>query len=221
MDQLTIYTSADGSHTIYSDKYHQHYHSVHGAIQESVHVFINAGLKAIALPEVSILEIGFGTGLNCFLTFLESERSNLKISYTAIEPEPLSNKMISKLNFPEALDVSYKKHHLQKIHQCAWDRFETISANFHLKKIQEMVQETLFVEEFDLVYYDAFGPGAQPELWTEEVLSIVCKTLKIGGVFVTYCAKGEVKRILKRNGLTVESLPGPPGKREMIRAIKI
>jgi tRNA U34 5-methylaminomethyl-2-thiouridine-forming methyltransferase MnmC len=226
--ERTLITTADGSHSLYVKELDEHYHSIHGAIQESIHVFINTGLKFIAeknKSEISILEIGFGTGLNALLTCLEAEKLNLKINYTSIEAFPLDNVLINELNYAELLSAKEKeKSHLQTIfnelHSCEWEKEISISKNFTLHKIKNTLQEIKFEKSFDLIYFDAFGPRVQPEMWTEELFSKIYNVTKPNGCLVTYCAKGEVKRTLKKVGFTVETLPGPPRKREMVRADK-
>jgi tRNA U34 5-methylaminomethyl-2-thiouridine-forming methyltransferase MnmC len=236
MEQKIIITS-DGSHSIYVPELNEHYHSIHGAIQESNHVFIEAGLKPFLLPssslrsmlagEVKILEIGFGTGLNALLTFLAAENSDLKINYTTIEAFPLKEEIVKELNYVSQLNVKEDlKIKLQNIfeafHSCEWEKDVSISEHFTFKKILAALQSTRLAEkQFDLIYFDAFGPPVQPEMWTEEVFSKIAAATKQGGVLVTYCAKGEVKRTLKKAGFSIENLPGPPGKREMVRAVKV
>jgi len=224
-----IVTTTDGSHSIFIPDLNEHYHSIHGAIQESRHVFIEAGLKYIpSSPNaISVLEIGFGTGLNALLTILESQNSNLKIIYTSIEAFPLSDEIVRQLNYASELkqDANTYKVDLQNsfdtMHQSEWGKEILISENFNFKKIQKTLQETeLKDQEFDLIYFDAFGPPVQPEMWTEEIFSKIFSATKPHGILVTYCAKGEVKRTLKKVGFQIQNLPGPPGKREMIRAVK-
>lgn len=228
MERKIIITS-DGSHSIYIPEMNEHYHSIHGAIQESKHVFIEAGLKYVTQTsrELNILEIGFGTGLNALLTFLESQNSNLKINYTSIEAFPLSIEIIAELNYASQLDQHNNFENpdpqsaFNKMHNAEWEKEIFITERFKFKKIRNTLQETILkTEEFDLIYFDAFGPPVQPEMWTEEVFSKIASSAKPGGILVTYCAKGEVKRTLKKCGFIIENLPGPPGKREMVRAMK-
>jgi tRNA U34 5-methylaminomethyl-2-thiouridine-forming methyltransferase MnmC len=224
-----IITTSDGSHSIYIPELNENYHSIHGAIQESKHVFIDAGLKLLGKREkINILEVGFGTGLNALLTLIENINSELRISYTAIESFPLNEKFFLKLNYVSLLNQfnDLQKKDLSDIfnrmHQSEWDKDVLISELFKLKKVNNTFQETILKNNvFDLIYFDAFGPPVQPEMWTDQIFSKVAASAKPGAILVTYCAKGEVKRILKRTGFIVESLPGPPGKREMIRAIKV
>jgi tRNA U34 5-methylaminomethyl-2-thiouridine-forming methyltransferase MnmC len=220
-----IITTSDGSHSIYIPELDENYHSVHGAIQESKHVFIEAGLK-YSLPrfsEINILEIGFGTGLNALLTLIESNNSKSNIHYTSIEAFPVSMEMANELNYVSLLNEEEVdlKTIFNRLHSCEWEIDNRISGNFSLRKIKDTLQKTGFGnEEFNLIYFDAFGPPTQPEMWTEEIFSKLYSALTHNGSLVTYCAKGEVKRTLKKVGFRVETLPGPPGKREMVRAVR-
>jgi tRNA U34 5-methylaminomethyl-2-thiouridine-forming methyltransferase MnmC len=215
-----LVVTADGSSSIYIPELNEHYHSVHGAIQEAKHVFIEAGLKFIqsSFKKVRLLEIGFGTGLNCFLTFLESINLNTQINYTAIEPFPLTKDFISKLNYVEQLNTSQFVSVYNAIHGSG--DAVNLSEQFLLKKIYKKIHEVELAEKYNLVYFDAFGPRVQPEMWTAEVFEKIYNAMDENGALVTYCAKGEVKRTLKSIGFTVETLKGPPGKREMVRAVK-
>jgi len=221
-----VIITADGSNSLYIKELDEGYHSVHGAIQESTHVFINAGFKKVCSNvgettcEINILEIGLGTGLNVLLTLLDAKNSNIKINYTAIEPYPIDTDVAEHLNYVQLLSDEKLQMIFEKIHTCDWDLPIKFSENFSFCKIKNTVQQCVLDTKYDLIYFDAFAPRVQPELWTEEVFSKIYSATKPGGVLVTYCAKGEVKRVLKRSGFEVESLQGPPGKREMIRAIK-
>ena len=221
-----IIKTADGSHSIYVKDLDEHYHSIHGAIQEAKHVFIKMGLKHIAsiLPapdaEINILEIGLGTGLNTFLTFIETENSKEKINYIALEAFPVSVELVNQLNYLELLNELKNQSIFNKIHTCEWNNKNVFSNQFTFRKINNTLQQIVFDDTFDLIYYDAFGPRVQPEMWTEDVFSKLYSATKPDGCLVTYCAKGEVKRTLKKVGYTVETLQGPPGKREMVRAVK-
>lgn len=221
-----IIKTADGSHSIYVKELDEHYHSIHGAIQEAQHVFIKMGLTHIgsALPApstpINILEIGLGTGLNAFITFMEARKAGLTINYTSIEAYPISPELANKLNYVELLNGQNDQNIYDKIHSSEWDKKNTLSNEFTLHKIKNTIQQCVFEGEYDLIYFDAFGPRVQPEMWIEDVFSKLYAVTKPNGCLVTYCAKGEVKRTLKKVGFTVETLQGPPGKREMVRAVK-
>lgn len=210
----------DGSSTLFVPELDEHYHSIHGALQESLHVFIEAGLKSREARSISILEIGFGTGLNAWLTAMEALKSDLHLEYMAIEKYPLTGKEIAGLNY--AREEGYTTHLalFNKIHAAEWESLQTINSNFSLHKIQGDLHDFNANKAFDLVYFDAFAPSAQPDLWTEAIFEKMFTALKAGGSLVTYCAKGQVKRNMKAVGFTIEALPGPPGKREMTRAVK-
>ena len=218
-----IITTADGSHSLFVAELNEHYHSVHGAIQESEHVFINHGLRAVdsEKKKIRILEIGMGTGLNVFLTFLYSVSSSGYIDYTAIEPFPLEVATIKALNYVGLLKAEKHSDIFSTIHSSPWnEKGYHLSDTFLFEKVKNKIQEIDFAEPFDLVYFDAFAPRSQPEMWTGEVFNRLFSVMSRGGIIVTYCAKGEVKRTMKNSGFTVETLPGPPGKREMTKAIR-
>ena len=219
-----IVLTADGSSSIFSEENNQHYHSHFGAMQESVHIFIEAGLCSDALAHlerVSILEIGFGTGLNALLTCLKAEELHQKIYYESIELHPLTQQEIAQLNYPALLPHAHAETLFSALHNAQWNKTEAISENFTLLKRQISATDATYVHEaFDLVYFDAFSPEAQPALWTKEVFETIYHSMKKGGILLTYCAKGSVKRTLKEVGFQIEKLPGPIGKREILRAGK-
>jgi tRNA U34 5-methylaminomethyl-2-thiouridine-forming methyltransferase MnmC len=215
-----IITTADGSHTIYVPRLDEHYHSVHGAVQESNHIFISNGFGYCKADPVSILEIGFGTGLNAFLTAVISNKGTREVFYTSIEKYPLDTEIISLLNHYKFAGENSREI-FQIIHSVPWNISVNISKNFTLKKIEADFTKERLTGKYDLIYFDAFGPDKQPEMWTKELFSEISDITNKNGVFVTYSAKGEVKRNLKACGFDVMLLPGPPGKRQMIRAIKI
>lgn len=223
MDRKIIKT-ADGSVTIHLPEWDEQYHSKHGAVQEARHVFIKMGLhyfqKENEDSEISILEIGFGTGLNAFITFLETQKLQISINYTGVEAYPVTPDEISELNYPEILSAKEQGGIFQLMHQCRWEKFQRISGNFSLCKLQKKFEEISDKERYDIIYFDAFGARVQPGLWTEEIFKIMFEALKPGGILVTYSAKGSVRRNLQKVGFFVERLPGPPGKREMLRAVK-
>ena len=222
---MTLFLTEDGSHSVYSEQLGVSYHSKHGAIQETQHVFINGGLEYILqqLPtEINILEIGFGTGLNAFMTYLESERQPMPatINYFAIEAYPLSMEQIFQLNYVEQLDAAGYQDVFFKMHSSDWSDIHPLSKNFNFQKLLMNFEDIDFHNLMDLIYFDAFAPDVQPQLWEENLMQKMFKALRSQGVLTTYCAKGVVKRTLKSVGFFIESLPGPPGKREMTRAIK-
>lgn len=220
---MKVFETADGSHSIFSEQFGVSYHSKYGAIQETQHVFINAGLrlKAIIQKEISVLDIGFGTGLNALMTCLEAQKRNLNVHYTAVEAFPISLETAHALNYSDVLPEAEVKDIFIKIHEAEWGSTVSITENFTITKLKKQFQELNFQGVFDLVYFDAFAPSAQPELWETPVMTIMYNALKTDGVLTTYCAKGDVKRTMKAIGFKVERLPGPPGKREMTRAVKI
>ena len=217
---IEIILTEDRSHTLRNTELQETYHSIHGAVQESLHVFIKNGFDYFldsGKTEISILEVGFGTGLNALLTLHQCKETSTKVLYTALESFPLPESIWSKLNYtsPEN-DKLFKQ-----LHQGDWNTPFQVVPDFELHKINSSVQEVVMQNEnFDIIYFDAFAPDKQPEMWEPFILNKMSASLKPGGIFVTYCAKGQVKRDLKSIGLRVESLQGPPGKREMIRAIK-
>lgn len=221
MGNLRVIDTADGSHSILNTDLNETYHSVHGAVRESTHVFIDQGLRMamVRFPgrQLKILEIGFGTGLNAMLTLLEAARDQLSIYYETWEKHPLPSALIDQLNYGTVLG---EPEVFSSIHGAAWDSRTKLNSHFELFKRERDVLVQPVEERFDLIYYDAFAPSKQPELWTSPVLSKITEPLVPGGIWVTYCAKGQVKRDLAALGLTVETLPGPPGKKEMTRATK-
>tara|TARA_B100001093_G_scaffold360051_1_gene344754 strand:+ start:2510 stop:3238 length:729 start_codon:yes stop_codon:yes gene_type:complete len=216
-----IVKTRDGSNTIFVPEFDETYHSTHGAIQESFHVFIRSGLKfKTELNDINVLEVGFGTGLNALLSFINSEKTNKNIKYTSIEAYPLKWDLLSKLNYIDLIFNGKYSATYKKIHTCDWESFYILSSFFTLRKQNVKLQDVSFDNEFDVIYFDAFAPRVQPELWTDQIFTSMYKALKPGGVLVTYCAKGSVKRALKYVGFELQSIPGPPGKREMSRAVK-
>lgn len=212
--------TADGSTTIHITEWDEQYHSKHGAIQEAKHVFIKNGLSLYTNQKLSILEIGFGTGLNCFITFLEALKMNLAIDYVGVEAYPLAAEEVEKMNYVDQLEANEFAGIFNKMHQQDWEIKGEISPDFFLTKRKQFFNEISDENKFDLIYFDAFGARVQPELWTEEIFEKMHKALKPEGVLVTYSAKGSVRRAMLAVGFLVEKLPGPPGKREMLRGKK-
>ena len=219
----TVITTSDGSKTIQIEDWDEQYHSIHGAIQESKHVFIKAGLhhflKLYNPKELRILEIGFGTGLNAFLTALESDQQDVEIHYEGVEAYPVETDELSQLNYAARIAAD-QQHLFDSLHKLSWEELHSITSNFSLKKRQQFFSELSDKNSFDLIYFDAFGARVQPELWTESVFKSMFSALKNKGVLVTYSAKGSVRRAMQTAGFLVERLQGPPGKREMLRATK-
>lgn len=198
----------------------EQYHSKHGAIQEAYHVFIKSGLDLFENQEINILEIGFGTGLNAFITLIEFDKRNLKVNYTGVEAYPVSIEELNQLNYLEELKSLSRKDDFDLMHISPWGDKVEIVENFNLKKEQILFKEISAIAEYDLIYFDAFGARVQPELWTVEIFQIMFNAMKSNGYLVTYAAKGSVRRAMQEVGFLVERLPGPPGKREMLRAKK-
>ncbi len=215
-----IVITSDGSTTIHLPDWNENYHSTHGAIQESNHVFIDKGLSVISKPKISILEIGFGTGLNCFLTLLEAEKRKIAIDYVGVEAYPVTKEETVQLNYVSEINVDEKQSVFNQLHHVTWEENHQILPGFYLEKRKQVFKDIVAVDQFDLVYFDAFGAEHQPELWTVEIFKIMFDAMKQNGVLVTYCAKGSVRRAMQEVGFTVERLDGPPGKREMLRATK-
>ena len=224
-----IITTSDGSKTIQIEDWNEQYHSIHGAIQEANHVFLKHGLLSYYNQYVlskhneesqliNIMEIGFGTGLNAFLTLIEAEKLSQRINYLGVEAYPVKEE-ISQLNYIELLSQAHKSE-FEMMHDVSWEKQHQISSNFKLEKQQKFFKDIDAFDEFNIIYFDAFGARVQPDLWTEDIFAIMFSALKENGVLVTYSAKGSVRRAMQAVGFKVERLPGPPGKREMLRATK-
>ena len=209
--------SKDGSSTLFAPHFDEHYHSIHGAIQESLHVFIDAGLRALVKKDIRILEMGLGTGLNAVLTALHKEER--EIHYTGIEAFPVADDLLQQLNYPVELGGEAEAI-FQKLHAMAWKEVGELLPSFMLEKLHTTLEEFTSDTAYDLVYFDAFAPSAQLELWSLEIFQKMFGLMNSGGVLVTYCAKGDVRRAMIAAGFRVEKIPGPPGKREMLRAWK-
>jgi tRNA U34 5-methylaminomethyl-2-thiouridine-forming methyltransferase MnmC len=221
-DPLQIITTGDGSHSLLNTALNETYHSVHGALRESLHVFIKHGLEyfidANQSNKISVFEVGFGTGLNAFLTAEFVRDKNISVEYTSIEAFPLSHDVVSQLNYA---NTSAQSELFERIHGAEWEKSISISPEFTIRKIKTTLQQIdLSIPAFDVVYFDAFAPSKQPEMWELSLLQKIYSALKNPGVFVTYCAKGQLKRDLKSLGFEVETLEGPPGKKEMVRGLK-
>ena len=230
MDRIIEHT-ADGSATLYVPQLDEHYHSVKGALTESLHIFIDMGLKSSEASAPRILEIGFGTGLNALLTLIEAERSGRQVHYTGIELYPLPWETIEQLHYAdlmndERLMVNGEQiaQWFKALHTAVWEEDVVITPHFTLRKVQadfaNPASLTVNRSSFTVIYFDAFAPEKQPEMWTQELFNHLYVLMEQGGILTTYCAKGVVRRMLQAAGFTVERLPGPPGgKREILRAI--
>jgi len=228
---MKLITTSDGSHSVFSEKFGSAYHSTHGAIQESQHVFVKSGLqfflqsspllgRGLRGEALRIFEMGFGTGLNAFLTFLEMQDKNKNIEYTAAEAFPLSEELYASLNYAAFIHEEKHQPDFLAMHKCEWNSFCNISPNFALKKLNTQLESMITDCKFHLVFFDAFDPVAQPELWTEDIFRKLFNAMEEGGILVTYSSKGQVRRNMTAAGFEAERIPGPLGKREILRAIK-
>ncbi|MFD1064046.1 tRNA (5-methylaminomethyl-2-thiouridine)(34)-methyltransferase MnmD [Winogradskyella litorisediminis] len=222
-----IITTADGSKTIQIEDWNEQYHSKHGAINEANHVYLKNGLLFFCSEfasesfqqTINVLEIGFGTGLNAFLTLIEAEKQNLNINYVGVEAYPISSKEIEALNYVELISTAHKAD-FDKLHTSPWETQVKIKENFQFKKEIKFFEDITTISEFDVIYFDAFGPRVQPNLWDESIFKIMYNALKPNGILTTYSAQGSVKRAMRAVGFEVQRLDGPPNKRHMVRAIK-
>lgn len=215
-----IIQTLDGSTTIHLTEWDECYHSKHGAIQEAQHVFIKNGLSLFQNQKVAILEIGFGTGLNAFITLLEAKKMQQTIDYVGVEAYPISAEEVLKMNYVSELNADKESTLFDTIHESNWGEKVLLNDGFTLTKRNQFFEEINDDNTYDLIYFDAFGYRVQPELWSTEIFRKMFKALKNNGVLVTYAARGVVKRSMIEVGFTVEKLEGPPGKREMFRARK-
>ena len=216
-----IIITSDGSTTIHMPQWDEQYHSKFGAIQESYHVFIKNGLDLFETgSEISILEIGFGTGLNCLITFLEGRNNNFKIDYTGVEAYPVKQDEVDRLNYVVELKAISDRKIFNDMHLFSWNKRHVLSTSFVLFKKKEFFENIKDTNKYNLIYFDAFGAQVQPELWTVEIFKKMYQALKQKGILVTYSSKGSVRRAMQEAGFKVEKLPGPPGKRHMLRAVK-
>ncbi|TCD04443.1 tRNA (5-methylaminomethyl-2-thiouridylate)-methyltransferase [Pedobacter frigidisoli] len=216
-----ITPTADGSNTLYNETIGEHYHSKHGALQESKHVFIDAGLKFATegKSEISILEVGFGTGLNFILSFEYCNENNIKLDYTSIEAFPLTVDVLNQTGYSEYVSSEIWNDFITSYDEALITQ-QTLSALCKLEIPYTTLAEFDTEKRFDVIYYDAFSVQHQPEMWTDEIIAHACSFLKPGGTFITYAITGKLKRAVKAIGFTIEKLPGAPGKREMLRAVK-
>jgi tRNA U34 5-methylaminomethyl-2-thiouridine-forming methyltransferase MnmC len=217
---IEIVKTSDGSSTLFVPELNEHYHSVHGAIQESEYIFIKCGLDFSKADPVRIFEVGFGTGLNAFLTAINASSQNRIIFYTSIEKYPLKDSLVNELNY-KSFFPQESAYLFDLIHKGKWNSVEVISNNFTLNKIEGDVTKQEINGDYDLIFFDAFGPDKQPDMWTDEVFRKIAEITVHNGILLTYSVKGEVKRTLRKHGFKVNRLPGPPGKHQIIRAVKI
>lgn len=219
-----LITTEDGSHSLFVPHLDEHYHSTHGAIQESRHVYIHSGFEACQLQQINVLEIGFGTGLNAFLTLLESRNANKRVHYTSLELYPLDTDSVKQLNYAQQLTDDEKTSLFMPLHLAPWNKGVQITPSFILHKIETDFSQPNNLNTnilFDVIYFDAFAPEKQPEMWSQPIFDKLFSLCNPNAIITTYCAKGVVRRMLQTAGFTVERLPGPPGKREILRGRKI
>lgn len=218
IEERVIKISEDGSATLYVPSLDEHYHSWHGAIRESMHIFINAGLEQCNKTDIiNILEVGFGTGLNALLTLMHKPAST--VYYHSLEKYPVPVELVSQLNYPELLGSDQLRRQFDTMHSLVWDKEHRLTDAFFITKHLCDFLDFRSDLKFNLIYFDAFGPEKQPELWTEAMFANIASMTAPGGILTTYSAKGSVRRALQAAGFKVERLPGPPGKRQMIRAV--
>ncbi|MDR2683241.1 MAG: tRNA (5-methylaminomethyl-2-thiouridine)(34)-methyltransferase MnmD [Dysgonamonadaceae bacterium] len=215
--EIQLVVTADGSHTLYVPEIGEHYHSVNGAVQESKHVYIEAGFNQCHKNRIHVLEMGFGAGLNAFLTALEAGKRGVEVFYTGLEKYPLPDETLGQLNYSGGNDGLFRN-----IHAAEWGKAIALTPFFTLEKVPVDFRDFPFPSPspYDVVYYDAFAPDKQAEVWSQELFDALFNALAPAGILTTYCAKGRIRRMMQQAGFTVERIPGPPGKREMLRARK-
>ena len=222
--EVKIESTADGSHTLFVPSLNEHYHSVNGAKQESDHIYIKAGLLNSLKNDIKILEIGFGTGLNAYLSLKVTQNTAKRIDYTSLELYPLSMDIVGQLNYVESGEPENKEYFTQ-LHACDWGKRNEIASSFYLTKIQtdfSKLDFPLYMDTtFDVIYFDAFAPEKQSEMWSQRIFDTLYTLTNKEGILTTYCAKGVVRRMLLQAGYNIERLAGPPGKREILRATKL
>ena len=222
---MQLITTADGSHTLFSEEFNEIYHSRFGAMDESLHVYIQSGLQYYVAAnhpaQLRIFEMGFGTGLNALLSLIEAPKQHLKIYYEAVELYPISIETVKELNYSAIIENEKYRPPFHSMHLSTWGTENTITPDFILKKVKASLGDySIANNSFHIIYYDAFAPEVQPELWTEDIMRKMYDALVPGGVLVTYCSKSAFRRALKAAGFTVQKLPGQRGKREIVRAVK-
>lgn len=218
--KVEIQTTADGSQTLFVGEMDEHYHSVKGALTESKHIFIETGLNKSLAEEPHVLEVGFGTALNAILTLQEAEIKHRHVHYTSLEKYPLPMDIAEQLDYPKLVNAEYADYFLE-LHRAEWNKWVDVTPFFHLRKIETDFTTLQIQEKYDVIYFDAFAPEKQEEMWSEEIFERMYNCLNYNGILVTYCAKGVIRRTLQSVGFKVERLQGPPnGKREILRATK-
>lgn len=222
-EQRELRLTADGSSTIFIPAFNEPYHSMHGAVQESLHVFLKNGFERVLREktQINILEIGMGTGLNVLLTMAAGREKNIRVHYTALEPYPLAAEIISGLNYTSIPETGIQTHWLHDIHAAPWEIFCEPEPGFFLRKCKITLENAHFENTFDLVYFDAFGPAVQPEIWSAGNFKKLFHALHAHGILVTYASRGSVRRAMQDAGFSVQKVPGPRGKREISIAEKI
>jgi tRNA U34 5-methylaminomethyl-2-thiouridine-forming methyltransferase MnmC len=215
-----IVKTDDNSNSLYSEYFKEHYHSIHGAINESNHIFIQSGLLYSNLKTINVFEVGFGTGLNAFLSFIEGKNQDIHINYCSIEKFPISIEIAQELNFAKMISTAHQDIFME-LHNSDWNEEIEIDKSFTFKKIHSDFNDYHFIEKYDIIYFDAFSPETQPELWSKEVFDKIYNSLNTNGILTTYSSKGIVKNNLRDVGFTVKRLKGPIGKRHILRATKV
>lgn len=211
-------STEDGSSSLFVEELNETYHSKHGAIQESEHVFLREGLDQLQSNSISVLEVGMGTGLNVLLSCRYALQRKKTIKFTTLEPFPIPKNLIPEINYPELIENPSARGWFNQIHAAHDEKLTHIHDYFSLNKVLKKAEDFQTKDKFDIIFYDAFGPHAQPELWEATVFKHLSTFIKSEGILVTYCAQGQFKRNLREAGFKVTRLPGPPGKREMTRA---
>ncbi|MDR0427253.1 MAG: tRNA (5-methylaminomethyl-2-thiouridine)(34)-methyltransferase MnmD [Dysgonamonadaceae bacterium] len=211
----TLKKTSDGSDTLYVPELNEHYHSTNGAVRESKYVYIESAFNPCEKKEIHVLEMGLGTGLNVLLTYLEARKRNLKVIYTGLEKYPLPETIINQLNYSD-----WEKEVFKRIHSAPWGKRSSIDSFFTINKIKTDFNDYAYPGKYDVVYYDAFAPDKQENVWNREIFNRIYAGMNVNGILSTYCAKGEIRRRMQSAGFSVNRLPGPPGKREMLQAIK-
>jgi len=215
-----LQVSRDGSHTLMSKHFGETYHSSFGAVQESNHIFMDAALGFVkgGLKQIAVFEVGFGTGLNALLTYAYARDNQMEINYIAVEKYPVEMSVVEQLNYPDLLNL--EKDLFLKMHSAIGKEL-LLSPFFKLTVIEAALQDYHMPDDFfNVVFFDAFSPESQPEMWKQSCFEKIYQSMRVGGVLTTYSSKGIVKRALKAAGFSIEKLPGPPGKREFVRAVK-